>query len=52
VTLKGEQKAPDGTTTPIEIKGVIENLGSITDRMIVGTWHKGKTSGTVRLKMN
>jgi hypothetical protein len=52
VTLKGDQKEQDGSTLPIEIKGTIENLGSITERAIVGTWHKGSAAGDVRLTLN
>jgi hypothetical protein len=52
VTLKGDQKAQDGTLTPIEIQGTIENLGSISERAIVGTWHKGTASGDVHLTLN
>jgi hypothetical protein len=52
VTLKGDQKTPDGGTTPIEIEGSIENLGSISERAIVGTWHKGTQAGDLRLSLN
>ncbi|MDR0780105.1 MAG: hypothetical protein LBF16_05345 [Pseudomonadales bacterium] len=52
VTLKGEQQAPDGSSAPLEIKGKIENLGSITERSIVGTWRKGTANGAVRLTIN
>ena len=34
------------------IEGRIENLGSITDRTLIGTWMQGGRRGDVRLVMN
>jgi hypothetical protein len=52
VTLKAEQKDKSGATVPIQIQGVIENLGSITERAIVGTWQKGNTRSDLRVVIN
>ncbi len=52
VTLKGQQKDASGAMVSIEIAGVIENLGSTTERAIVGSWRKGSTSGDLRLTLN
>ena len=51
VTLKAEQEGAGGVT-PVEIRGVIENLGSATERAIVGTWEKGHIRSDLRLVIN
>ena len=52
VMLKAEQTEAGGAVTPIEIRGVIENLGSATERAIVGTWEKGHARSELRLVIN
>ncbi len=52
VTLKAEQKDKSGATVPVQIEGVIENLGSTTERAIVGTWQKGNTRSDLRVVIN
>lgn len=52
VTLNAEQKDASGKMIPVAITGVIENLGSITERAIVGTWQKGDTNGELRVVIN
>jgi hypothetical protein len=41
-----------GVAVNYEIKGIIENLGSATQRAIVGTWQEGSQSGEFRLELN
>jgi hypothetical protein len=41
-----------GDAVDYEINGVLENLGSATQRAIVGTWREGSSSGGFRLNIN
>ena len=52
VTLKGQQKDASGAIVDVEISGVIESIGSITERAIVGTWRKSGASSNLRLTLN
>lgn len=52
VTLNAEQKDPGGAMVPVVVTGKIENLGSATERAIVGTWKKGDKSSDLRVVIN
>jgi len=52
-TVRLEAAASEGTGgIHYLIEGHIENLGSITDRTIVGTWIQGERHGDFRIVMN
>lgn len=52
VTLNAQQKDASGAVVPVSIVGKIENLGSATERAIVGTWKKGDKSSDLRVVIN
>lgn len=51
MAAKGEDRE-SGKPIEYRIKGQIENLGSVTERTLAGTWAEGTTSGTFRVVMN
>jgi len=51
VRLEASLSAQNGDTQYL-IEGRIENLGSITDRTIAGTWAQGAQRGNFRIVMN
>lgn len=51
VRLEAAPSADNGGTRYL-IEGQIENLGSITERSIVGTWLQGERHGNFRVVMN
>jgi hypothetical protein len=52
VTLNAQQKDAGGAMVPVVITGKIENLGSATERAIVGTWKKGDKSSALQVVIN
>jgi hypothetical protein len=53
VTMTGQRKDPKtGESVDYHIQGVIENLGSGTERAIAGTWSEDKVSGKFRVEIN
>ncbi len=52
VTLNAQQKDASGAMVPVVITGKIENLGSATERAIVGTWKKGDKSSDLQVVIN
>ena len=49
-TAKGTDRA--GKPLTYEIEGVIENLGSVTERTINGTWKNATGSGKFKVVLN
>lgn len=52
VSMKAAGKDRAGNDLSYEIEGVIENLGSVSERMIVGTWRGMSGSGEFRINLN
>ena len=52
VMLTAQGQDGDGNKLDITVEGKIENLGSATQRMIVGTWQEGITRGDFKLQRN
>lgn len=52
VTMRAVGKNRAGDQVNYEIEGVIENLGSATEREIAGTWKDGNGRGDFRVRMN
>tara|TARA_B110000305_G_scaffold235443_1_gene295091 strand:+ start:1009 stop:1467 length:459 start_codon:yes stop_codon:yes gene_type:complete len=50
MNASGEDRA--GNALNYEIQGVIDNLGSATQRIISGTWNDGSNTGSFRLQRN
>jgi hypothetical protein len=52
VTLNAQAKDAGGATVPLVVTGKIENLGSATERAIVGTWKKGDKTSDLQVVIN
>ncbi len=52
VVLEADRKDAAGEVVHYVIEGTIENLGSVTDRALVGTWTQGGVRGDFRVIMN
>ena len=52
VSLTVDGQTRNGETVQYSVDGVIENLGSVNDRWIAGTWRSGAEAGEFRVKMN
>ena len=52
VSLAATGEDAEGNPVAYSIEGKIENLGSTTQRTIVGTWIEGETRGDFRVTLN
>ena len=52
VNISVDGKARSGELVRYAVEGMIENLGSKSDRWLVGTWHGDGETGEFRVKMN
>ena len=52
VSFRGEGTDRAGNEVGYAVEGKIENLGSINERAIVGTWRDGELSGEFRVVIN
>jgi hypothetical protein len=50
IIAQGQNRAGDAVN--YQANGVIENVGTATQRMIVGTWQDGGSVGEFRVRMN